>query len=84
LEYLRGGPGARDLPDRRDRSGIDGAVIGRLASAFDDVANAFRPDGLDLLQFESFGPVRYFRAKFLDGWNEVRGAIAEQRSLVAS
>lgn len=71
-------------PSRGFDEPIDHDVIPRLASAFDDVRRAFRLGGLDLDEFEAFGPVRHFRSKFLDGWNQVRGAIADQRSLVAN
>jgi len=62
---------------------IDDAVMVRLKSAFDDVERAFRLDGLDVRHFEAFGPVQHFRARFLDGWTQMREAVAARRSLVA-
>jgi transaldolase len=59
---------------------IDVEVRRALERVFPDVATALRVDGLELDEFEGFGPVLFFRGKFVEGWNAVRESIAEVRA----
>lgn len=63
---------------------IDPTTMARLETLFDDVRRAFRLDGLEVEEFEDFGPVQHFRGNFLASWMQVREAIAGHRSLVAN
>ncbi len=59
---------------------LDSAAITRLGAAFDDVRRALAPDGLTVDEYAAFGPVRYFRSLFVDGWTKVHQAIASNRA----
>lgn len=63
---------------------IDPAAVARLESAFDDFRQALVIDGLQVEQFEDFGPVQHFRSNFVAGWQAMRQAIMEERSAVTS
>lgn len=58
---------------------IDDAVIRHLSDTFDDVRRALAPDGLELEEFEEFGPVRHFRDEFIAGWHRVVDAVRRAR-----
>jgi transaldolase len=58
---------------------IDEAVIRRLSDTFDDVRRALSLDGLELEEFEDFGPVRHFRNNFIAGWHQVLEAVRRER-----
>jgi transaldolase len=55
-------------------------VTRELERTFPEVAAALRVDGLALDEFEKFGPVLFFRDKFVEGWHAVRDSIAEVRA----
>lgn len=64
---------------------IDEAVVERLVSTFDDVRRALALDGLQVEEFEAYGPVSHFRNNFIAGWHDVLDAIAlEREALVRS
>jgi transaldolase len=59
---------------------IDASVTRDLEAAFPEVRLALRPGGLTLDEYEAFGPVLYFRDKFIDGWHAVIDSVAEVRA----
>lgn len=63
---------------------IDPAIVHQLEEAFPEVRKALRPDGLALDEFEEFGPVQHFRNSFVAGWQQVRAAVAEARTVPAA
>jgi transaldolase len=58
---------------------VDPDVVRRLSDTFMDVRRALDPEGLELEEFEAFGPVQHFRDNFITGWNGVLGMIREAR-----
>lgn len=68
--------------NQRVRHTIDDEVpasISRSLMRIDAVQRALALDGLRLDEYESFGPVRLFRDKFVDGWQALLAAIATAR-----
>jgi hypothetical protein len=61
---------------------LDGAALRRLDATFADFRAAMRPDGLELEEFEGFGPVQQFRNNFLAGWTAVAAEIDAQMAAV--
>jgi len=61
---------------------IDPAALDRLTATFDDFRRAMQLDGLRPEDFEAFGPVQHFRGNFTAGWQQVREAIAAERTMV--
>jgi hypothetical protein len=59
---------------------LDPSAIATLSRSFNDVELALRPDGLHLEAFGDFGPVRYFRGLFHDGWADLLAAVGEYRA----
>jgi transaldolase len=59
---------------------IDPAITRDLSRTFPEVEKALRPDGLALDEFAEFGPVLFFRDKFIDGWHAVIDSVAEVRA----
>jgi transaldolase len=57
-----------------------GDLIGMLSELFEDFRDALDPKGLELDDFEAFGPVQHFRNNFLAGWQAVRDAVKTERS----
>jgi transaldolase len=62
---------------------VDPVVVRALEEVFPEVRSALRVDGLAPEEFESFGPVQFFRDNFIGGWRQVRAAIVETRLLAA-
>lgn len=58
---------------------INPDIISRLRLAFPEVEAALRIDGLAPAEFESFGPVQFFRDLFIEGWRQVQTAVTEER-----
>jgi hypothetical protein len=58
---------------------IDPHIERILFDSFSEMRQALDPDGLAVEDFEDFGPVRYFRDRFIAGWDLVRASIAESR-----
>ena len=57
---------------------LDRDAIDSLSATFSDVERALRPDGLTVHEFADFGPVRHFRALFVDGWLELLAAVKQR------
>ncbi len=55
-------------------------IVRQLSETFEDFRRALDVDGLDLDDFEEFGPVQHFRDAFIDGWTAVREAIDARQS----
>jgi hypothetical protein len=58
---------------------VDPAIERILVESFPEMRQALAPDGLAVEAFEDFGPVQYFRDRFIAGWDAVRAAISEAR-----
>jgi transaldolase len=97
LTELVGGPHASTMnwatfaevleadPERRETVGDPppSQIAARLTETFDDFRRALDVDGLDLDEFEDFGPVQHFRDSFIAGWTAVREAIAAEQGMAA-
>ncbi len=57
----------------------DLALVADLGGRFPDFRKALALDGLSPSEFESFGPVQYFRDNFISARNTVLAAIADMR-----
>jgi len=55
-------------------------VIDELMEKLPDFKRGYLEDGLDIEEFEDFGPVELFRSSFTKSWNRVLGLIKEQRA----
>ncbi len=53
-------------------------VLEQLTAMFDDFRRALAIDGLEVEEFEGFGPVQHFRDAFIAGWTAVRDAVEAQ------
>ncbi len=70
-----------DLPARVSVDDpVDPGLIDTLTTAFPEMRQALELEGLVVEDFEAFGPVLHFRDAFIDGWNGVRGMIADVRA----
>jgi len=58
---------------------VDPAVMQSLVAAFPELRQALDPDGLELEDFEGFGPVQHFRDLFIEGWRSVLEMIRAER-----
>lgn len=56
-------------------------VIDELLEKLPDFKRGYLEDGLEIEEFEDFGPVRLFRSSFIKSWTRVVGLIKERRSL---
>lgn len=54
-------------------------VIDELIEKLPDFKRGFQEDGLEIEEFEDFGPVRLFRSAFIKGWKRVLDLISEHR-----
>jgi transaldolase len=63
---------------------VNGELIGRLESSFEDFRRAMSTDGLTIDEFEAFGPVQHFRNVFVAGWSALRSAIAQERAALVT
>jgi transaldolase len=54
-------------------------VIRELRDKLPDFKRGYDEDGLEIHEFEEFGPVALFRSMFLSSWNRVLGIIAESQ-----
>ena len=59
-------------------------VIDELLEKLPDFKRGYLPDGLELEEFEHFGPVQLFRSSFIKSWNRVLGVIGERRAELAA
>jgi transaldolase len=55
-------------------------ILESLTATFDDFRRALDIDGLEVEEFEGFGPVQHFRDAFIAGWTAVRDEVGVQRS----
>jgi transaldolase len=56
-------------------------VIDELMEKLPDFKRGYLEDGLEIEEFESFGPVRLFRSSFVKSWTRVLDLMAERRRL---
>lgn len=54
-------------------------VIEELLNKLPDFRCSWLEDGMDMTEFKDYGPVRFFRDMFLDGWNKLLDSISSQR-----
>jgi transaldolase len=54
-------------------------VIDELIEKLPDFKRGFQEDGLEIEEFEDFGPVRLFRSAFIKSWKRVLDLISEHR-----
>jgi transaldolase len=57
-------------------------VIAELMEKLPDFKRGYLEDGLEIEEFENFGPVRLFRSAFTKSWNRVLDLIRERQSVV--
>jgi transaldolase len=55
-------------------------VIDELLEKLPDFKRGYLPDGLEVEEFEHFGPVELFRSSFISSWKKVLEIIQERRS----
>lgn len=58
---------------------VPGYVIVELLEKLPDFQRAYSEDGLEIEEYMDFGPVKFFRAMFLKGWDELVNTVREQR-----
>ncbi|HWT77837.1 MAG TPA: transaldolase family protein, partial [Candidatus Methylomirabilis sp.] len=76
---------AQDLPVvERLFNPVAGYVIEELNAKLPDFRRGWAEDGLEVEEFEEFGPVRLFRGMFTGSWERVLGLIKERRSALVS
>jgi len=54
-------------------------VIDELIEKLPDFKRGYLEDGLEIEEFEDFGPVRLFRSSFVKSWNQVLDLISESQ-----
>lgn len=59
-------------------------VIAELMEKLPDFRRGYLEDGLDVEEFEDFGPVRLFRSSFVKSWNRMLKLVQERRSAPAA
>jgi transaldolase len=57
-------------------------VIDELLEKLPDFRRGYLEDGLEVEEFEHFGPVQLFRSSFIKSWNRVLELIKERRSQI--
>jgi transaldolase len=57
-------------------------VIDELMEKLPDFKRGYLDDGLEVEEFESFGPVQLFRTSFVKSWKRVLEKIAERRAMM--
>ena len=55
-------------------------VIDELMEKLPDFRRGYLEDGLDIEEFEEFGPVRLFRSSFIKSWRRVLELVKERRT----
>jgi transaldolase len=58
-------------------------VIDELMEKLPDFRRGYLEDGLNIEEFEEFGPVRLFRSSFIKSWSRVLELIKERRAAQA-
>ena len=79
-EILEADPERRETVD--DPPPAD--IVEQLTATFDDFRRALDIDGLEMEEFEGFGPVQHFRDAFIAGWTAVRDEVEAQQTARAS
>jgi transaldolase len=59
-------------------------VIDELLEKLPDFKRGYLPDGLELKEFEQFGPVQLFRSSFIKSWNRVLELSHERRIILSN
>lgn len=76
---------AADCPvTSRIQQEMDPADLAILTGQLPDFRKAFLDDGLAPEEFSSFGPLLYFRDKFVTGWESLLATIRQIRSSASS
>jgi transaldolase len=57
-------------------------VIDELLEKLPDFRRGYLEDGLEVEEFEEFGPVVLFRSSFTQSWRRVLGMIQERRAAI--
>ncbi|HTZ00631.1 MAG TPA: transaldolase family protein [Rhodocyclaceae bacterium] len=57
-------------------------VLDELMEKLPDFKRGYLDDGLEVEEFEAFGPVQLFRSQFTGSWKRVQGLIKERRAVV--
>jgi transaldolase len=60
---------------------VEKYVIDELTEKLVDFTHGYLEDGLEVEEFEEFGPVKLFRSMFLSSWKKVLGIIKTQRAV---
>jgi transaldolase len=55
-------------------------VIDELMEKLPDLRRGYLDDGLQIEEFEGFGPVQLFRSSFIKSWERVLEVIKERRA----
>lgn len=58
-------------------------VIEELLDKIPDFRRAYLEDGLEVEEYMDFGPVKYFRDSFIEGWDFITNAIKERRKIIS-
>lgn len=58
-------------------------VIAELMEKLPDFRRGYLEDGLEVEEFEDFGPVQLFRSSFTKSWSQVAALAAERREIVS-
>jgi transaldolase len=59
-------------------------VLDELMEKLPDFKRGYLEDGLDIEEFEEFGPVRLFRSSFINSWSRVLELIRARRTSLAA
>jgi len=59
-------------------------VLDELMEKLPDFKRGYFEDGLDIEEFEEFGPVRLFRSSFINSWSRVLELIRARRTSLAA
>jgi transaldolase len=57
-------------------------VIDELTEKLPDFKRGYLEQGLEIEEFENFGPVDLFRSTFIKSWNRVLGLISDHRKII--
>jgi transaldolase len=57
-------------------------VIDELMEKLPDFRRGYLHDGLEVEEFESFGPVQLFRSSFIKSWKHVLEIIKDRRAML--
>jgi transaldolase len=61
---------------------VEKYVIDELMEKLVDFRRGYLEDGLEVEEFEEFGPVKLFRSMFLSSWEKVLGIIQRRRKIM--